>query len=161
MRRRCRGASPLGSCVCGLGMRARQFGVRLTETGATFRLWAPAARRVDLLLDRPHPMSRGADGWFATEVAGVTPGGRYKYRIDDEVDVPDPASDFQPEDVAGPSEVIDQAAYRWRASDWRGGGGGGGGGVGNPVWAGSPPAHPPAPGGGGPPPRGAPAPRGP
>jgi len=50
----------------------------------------------------------------------VKPGARYKYRIDDEIDVPDPASDFQPEDVAGPSEVIDHAAYRWRASDWRG-----------------------------------------
>ena len=34
--------------------------------------------------------------------------------------MPDPASAFQPEDVFGPSEVIDHAAYRWRAADWRG-----------------------------------------
>jgi maltooligosyltrehalose trehalohydrolase len=101
-------------------MKARQFGVGLTENGATFRLWAPAAKRVDLLLDKPHAMSRGGDGWFSAEVAGVRAGARYKYRIDDEIDVPDPASDFQPEDVAGPSEVIDHAAYRWRARDWRG-----------------------------------------
>jgi malto-oligosyltrehalose trehalohydrolase len=101
-------------------MKTRQFGVRLTEKGATFRLWAPAAKRVDLLLDQPHAMSRGADGWFSAEVAGVRAGARYKYRIDDEIDVPDPASDFQPDDVAGPSEVIDHAAYRWRARDWRG-----------------------------------------
>ena len=47
-------------------------------------------------------------------------GTRYKFRIDDEIDVPDPASAFQPEDVSGPSEVIDHAAYRWRATDWRG-----------------------------------------
>jgi malto-oligosyltrehalose trehalohydrolase len=101
-------------------MKARQFGVRLTESGAIFRLWAPAAKRVDLLLDQSHAMSRGADGWFAAEVAGVRPGARYKYRIDGDIDVPDPASDFQPEDVAGPSEVIDHAAYRWRTRDWHG-----------------------------------------
>ncbi len=34
--------------------------------------------------------------------------------------MPDPASAFQPEDVSGPSEVIDHASYRWRATDWRG-----------------------------------------
>ena len=44
-------------------------------------------------------------------------GARYKFRIDDEIDVPDPASAFQPEDVSGPSEVIDHAAYRWRATE--------------------------------------------
>jgi maltooligosyltrehalose trehalohydrolase len=50
----------------------------------------------------------------------VKAGARYKFRIDDDIDVPDPASDFQPEDVFGPSEVIDHAAYPWRASTWRG-----------------------------------------
>ncbi len=34
--------------------------------------------------------------------------------------MPDPGSDFQPEDVSGPSEVIDHCAYVWRAKDWRG-----------------------------------------
>ena len=44
----------------------------------------------------------------------------YKFRIDDEIDVPDPASAFQPDDVFGPSEVIDHDAFAWRAGDWRG-----------------------------------------
>ena len=39
------------------------------------------------------------------------PGTRYRFRIDDEIEVPDPASHFQPDDVHGPSEVIDHA-YR-------------------------------------------------
>ena len=65
---------------------------RLTPDGASFRLWAPAAKRVDLLLDKPHPMQRGDDGWFAADIAGVKAGARYKFRIDDEIDVPDPAS---------------------------------------------------------------------
>ena len=101
-------------------MNERQFGARLTADGASFRLWAPAAKRVDLLLEKPQPMRRGEDGWFSADIAGVKAGARYKFRIDDEIDVPDPASAFQPDDVSGPSEVIDHDAYRWRAADWRG-----------------------------------------
>ena len=101
-------------------MSGRQFGARLTAEGASFRLWAPAARRVDLLLEISHPLKRGEDGWFAADVAGVKAGDHYRFRIDNEIDIPDPASAFQPDDVFGPSELIDHSAYRWRASDWRG-----------------------------------------
>ena len=69
---------------------------------------------------KSYPLRRGADGWFSADIAGVTAGARYKFRIDDEIDVPDPASAFQPDDVSGPSEVIDHAAYKWRATNWRG-----------------------------------------
>jgi maltooligosyltrehalose trehalohydrolase len=99
---------------------SRQFGARLNANGASFRLWAPKANHVEVQLDRAYPLGRGEGGWFACDVAGVKAGARYNFRIDDEIDVPDPASAFQPEDVFGPSEVIDHSAYRWRASDWRG-----------------------------------------
>jgi maltooligosyltrehalose trehalohydrolase len=101
-------------------MNARQFGPELRSDGTRFRLWAPAAKRVDLLLETTHPMTRGDDGWFSAEISAVATGARYKFRIDREIDVPDPASAFQPEDVFGPSEVIDHAAYPWRAAGWRG-----------------------------------------
>ncbi|HEY4834804.1 MAG TPA: malto-oligosyltrehalose trehalohydrolase [Bradyrhizobium sp.] len=101
-------------------MSERQFGARLTADGASFRLWAPAAQRVDLLLEKSFPLQRSRDGWFRADIAGVKAGARYKFRIDDEIDVPDPASAFQPDDVFGPSEVIDHAGFPWRASDWRG-----------------------------------------
>ena len=101
-------------------MNGRQFGPVLTKDGTRFRLWAPAAKRVDVVLEQPHVLKRGDDGWFSADIAGVKAGTRYKFRIDDEIDVPDPASDFQPEDVFGPSEVIDHEAFAWRASAWRG-----------------------------------------
>jgi malto-oligosyltrehalose trehalohydrolase len=101
-------------------MNERQFGASLTADGASFRLWAPAAKRVDLLLDRPYSLKRGEDGWFVADISGAKAGARYRFRIDDEIDVPDPASAFQPDDVFGPSELIDHSSYRWRASDWRG-----------------------------------------
>jgi maltooligosyltrehalose trehalohydrolase len=101
-------------------MNSATFGPLLTARGAIFRLWAPAARRVDVVLDRAHPLQRGEDGWFSAEIAGVKAGAHYLFRIDDAIDVPDPASAFQPQDIAGPSEVIDHDAYPWRAVEWRG-----------------------------------------
>jgi len=102
-------------------MSDAQFGAKMGRDGTSFRLWAPAAKRVDLVLEkRPTAMRRGEAGWFSLDVAGSGAGARYRFRIDDEIDVPDPASAFQPEDVFGPSEVIDHGAFEWRAKDWRG-----------------------------------------
>ena len=102
-------------------MNERQFGASLTTNGTSFRLWATAAKRVDLLLQgKSYPLRRGDGGWFSADISGVKAGARYKFRIDDDIDVPDPASGFQPQDVSGPSEVIDHASYRWRATQWRG-----------------------------------------
>ncbi len=102
-------------------MNERHFGARLTPHGTEFRLWAPAARRVDLLLEgERHILASAKPGWFEINVASAKAGMRYKFRVDDDIDVPDPASAFQPEDVFGPSEVIDHASYNWRATNWRG-----------------------------------------
>ena len=93
------------------------FGPLRTSEGVTFRLWAPAARSVDVLLDKPVPMTRRGDWFFAT-VPGAEAGTRYSFRIDGELDIPDPGSHFQPDDVAGPSEVIDHD-FAWQ-TEWRG-----------------------------------------
>jgi malto-oligosyltrehalose trehalohydrolase len=65
-------------------------------------------------------MRRDEDGWATIVVPGARPGARYRYRIDGALDVPDPASRYQPEDVHGPSEVVDPAAFRWTDQAWRG-----------------------------------------
>jgi maltooligosyltrehalose trehalohydrolase len=102
-------------------MSDRRFGATPGKDGTSFRLWAPGAKRVDLVLEKkPLRMQRENDGWYSLHVADSSAGARYKFRIDDEIDVPDPASSFQPEDVFGPSEVIDHKAYEWRTTDWRG-----------------------------------------
>jgi malto-oligosyltrehalose trehalohydrolase len=101
-------------------MQQRQFGPDITDQGVTFRLWAPAARRVDLLLDRSIAMTRAENGWYSVHVREAAAGTRYRFRIDDELDVPDPASAFQPDDVLGPGEVINHDAYPWRTANWKG-----------------------------------------
>jgi len=96
------------------------FGPALTAAGTTFRLWAPAAKSVELVGDRAARMQPRPDGWHTLEVADARAGTRYKFRIDGELEVADPASAFQPDDVTGPSEVVDHAAYQWHTADWRG-----------------------------------------
>jgi maltooligosyltrehalose trehalohydrolase len=101
-------------------MTAASFGPRLNpQGGVTFRLWAPAAQRVELVLDDFRPMQPQPDGWFELTVPEAGPGTRYRFRVDGGRIVPDPASRFQPEDVHGPSEVVDPH-YAWRAGEWRG-----------------------------------------
>jgi len=102
-------------------MNGSSFGTRLTSDSASFRLWAPAATRVDVLLDGAAlEMRRESDGWFSRDVDEARAGARYRFLIDGQTSVPDPASSFQPDDIAGPSEVIDHQSYVWRATDWRG-----------------------------------------
>ena len=97
-----------------------RFGTELHASGVTFRLWAPAAGRVEVLLDGAHPMQRTTAGWYEATIPGLRAGALYKYRVDGELEVPDPASHFQPRDVSGPSEVIDHERFQWRTSQWRG-----------------------------------------
>ncbi len=101
-------------------MSTRSFGPRLTDKGAMFRLWAPAAGRAEVLVDKSYPMMPEEDGWYSADVPGVSAGTTYRFRVDGETEVPDPGSSFQPDDVNGPSEIVDHATYQWRARDWRG-----------------------------------------
>jgi malto-oligosyltrehalose trehalohydrolase len=101
-------------------IEANPFGPLITPDNVIFRLWAPDAQCVDVMHgDRTHEMRRLDEVWFKLTVPGAKPGDTYKFRIDEEVDVPDPASRFQPDDVNGPSELIDPA-YDWRTAGWAG-----------------------------------------
>jgi maltooligosyltrehalose trehalohydrolase len=94
--------------------------------GTTFRVWAPAAARVDLALESSgraadrRAMRRDAQGYFTVTCADVAPGRRYRYAIDDRGVFPDPASRWQPEGVHGPSAVVDAQAFAWTDRQWRG-----------------------------------------
>src|SRR5687768_5778715 len=97
------------------------FGAELSDGGARFALWAPTAREVSLILDgRRVSMPEEDDGWRRIVIPDTRAGARYRFLIDGNLEVPDPASRFQPEDVFGPSEVVDPRAYEWQVADWKG-----------------------------------------
>ena len=93
----------------------------LADGGVRYRLWAPGARSVDLVTGgRTKPMRAHGAGWYELVDRDAGPGTLYQYRIDAKQLVPDPASRFQPQDVDGPSEVIDPRRYPWKDAGWKG-----------------------------------------
>ncbi|MCK0195805.1 malto-oligosyltrehalose trehalohydrolase [Ancylobacter sp. 6x-1] len=85
---------------------APRFGPLVTGRGTLFRLWAPGADGVELLLDGASPaaMMRDAAGMFMRDVPAAGPGTAYMFRVAGH-DVPDPASRGQRVDVEGWSVV--------------------------------------------------------
>jgi maltooligosyltrehalose trehalohydrolase len=103
------------------------FGAELMPEGQVrFRLWAPAAHEVELMLyrgaDETRALKMGAQpgGWFELVTGEAHAGSRYRYRIDQKTEVPDPASRSNPDDIQGPSQVVDPEAFQWDDDAWRG-----------------------------------------
>ncbi|MET0250352.1 MAG: malto-oligosyltrehalose trehalohydrolase [Sphingobium sp.] len=84
-----------------------------------FRLWAPDRDAVMLEIDgaAPQPMIAAHDGWFTVNARAVD-GTRYRFRLDADLAVPDPASRRQSGGVHGWSVVT--ALPRRTPSGWRG-----------------------------------------
>jgi maltooligosyltrehalose trehalohydrolase len=103
---------------------ALPFGAEFMADGtARFRVWAPVERSLALAVEGlpgTLPMASRDDGWFELATERVRPGARYRFTLADGMAVPDPASRFQPNDVHGPSQLLDPCAYAWRTPDWKG-----------------------------------------
>jgi maltooligosyltrehalose trehalohydrolase len=86
-----------------------------------FALWAPDAFYVSVELEdgQSLPMLPQDDGWFVVK-ARCPAGTRYRYNIDGELEVPDPASRAQAGDLDRHSVVVDPLAYEWRHTTWHG-----------------------------------------
>src|SRR5437868_11435645 len=95
-----------------------------------FRVWAPKARDVDLVVEENagknaprtfYSLAREEDGYFSGS-ANVGAGGLYRFRLnknDDQL-YPDPASRYQPEGPHGPSGVVDPREFQWSDENWSG-----------------------------------------
>ena len=86
-----------------------------------FTLWAPDARAVEVEFDNGlrQPMAAETDGWFQATLP-ASPGTLYRFIINGELKVPDPASRAQHDDVHGYSKVVDHSGFHWRQQDWAG-----------------------------------------
>ena len=93
----------------------------LPDGRTRFRLWAPDRTELTLEVDGDgsFPMERGEDGWFAVDAAAAS-GARYRFRLDADTAVPDPAARAQQGGVHGWSVITDPGAYRWRRPEWKG-----------------------------------------
>lgn len=88
-----------------------------------FTVWAPRVERLQLEILDPEPrllgMTPAGGGMWRAEADGLAHGQRYRYVLNGETRRPDPAGQWQPEGVHGPSAVVDHDAYAWRHPDFR------------------------------------------
>lgn len=93
----------------------------LNGSTTRFTLWAPDAQSVSLIIVGGPTLAMHAeeDGWYRLD-APYGAGTLYRFLIDGELQVPDPASRAQAGDVHDPSVVVDPHDYLWRHDDWRG-----------------------------------------
>ncbi len=95
-----------------------------SQTGEThFRVWAPQRRIVTVTFEdgrKSISLEREQQGYFSGFASGVVSGAKYKYGLDGEEPVPDPASRFQPAGPHGYSEVVDPNAFTWADGHWKG-----------------------------------------
>ena len=93
--------------------------------GAHARVWAPACRSIEVLLERAGggrqtvQLDREEHGFFSGAV-DARAGDRYWLRLDGDRLRPDPASRFQPDGPHGPSQIVDPSAFPWSDGAWRG-----------------------------------------
>ena len=99
----------------------------IAEDEAHFRVWAPKASKVDVVLEdvadakaKFYPLMAEPDGYFSGAVK-VSAGARYRFRVNvGENFYPDPASRFQPDGPHGSSSIVDPTNFRWSDEQWPG-----------------------------------------
>jgi maltooligosyltrehalose trehalohydrolase len=98
----------------------RPVGAFYSDTKTSFVIWAPNHESVELFLGGQAFSLRKDDfGYWQTDVENVKAGDNYMFKIDQGVQIPDPASLYQPEGVHGASAVVDRA-FGWNDHEWRG-----------------------------------------
>jgi maltooligosyltrehalose trehalohydrolase len=109
------------------GVYNRRFpvGAEPATGGVYSRIWAPEAKRVELLIgagdSQPEELEPEAQGYFSGFAPGCAAGDLYRFRLDGrEQLLPDPASRFQPEGPFGPSMIVDASQFEWHDGQWNG-----------------------------------------
>ena len=92
-----------------------------------FRVWAPKAGSVDLVLEASTEESpsqtflalEAEEGGYFSGDANAGAGTRYWFRVNNNF-YPDPASRFQPDGPHGSSCIVDPTRFQWSDSQWPG-----------------------------------------
>ncbi len=94
------------------------------ERECEFVVWAPFANSVQIKIVSPEKciiqMEKESKGYWKKMVEGIIPDTLYFYLLNKQIERPDPASNYQPQGVDGPSQVVDHKSFKWEDERWRG-----------------------------------------
>lgn len=104
-------------------MQQRTIGVKRDKSGmASVSLWAPDAEEVAINMTSKNlklPLEKSDFGYWKLHTNEIEVGDAYKFVLNNEKELPDPASRYQPEGVHGHSEVVDLEGFSWSDSAWK------------------------------------------
>ncbi|WP_448265430.1 malto-oligosyltrehalose trehalohydrolase [Nostoc sp. DSM 114159] len=88
-----------------------------------FTVWSPLLDSVTVKILTPEeqliPLKPQSEGYWHTKVNDVYPGTLYRYVLNGQDNFADPASQYQPEGVHGPSQIVDPF-FEWTDEGWTG-----------------------------------------
>ncbi|WP_374949207.1 malto-oligosyltrehalose trehalohydrolase [Mucilaginibacter sp.] len=100
-----------------------QPGISFIEDGkARVHIWAPNTETVSVLLPEQNltlPLEKNERGYFGLVTDKILPGQLYRFVLNGNKELPDPASLSQPQGVHGPSQAVDVKSMAWTDHAWQ------------------------------------------
>ena len=104
-------------------MQSKTPGIRFNADGqADVVLWSPDVEKAEIVLFNTHerlPLKSDDMGYWQLSTPAINSGDYYKFLLDDDKELPDPASLSQPDGVHGPSQAINLKQFNWTDSNWQ------------------------------------------
>jgi len=107
------------------GLIDMKVGARLQTNGrCQFSLWAPFAEKVEVHIVAPNneliALAKDSEGYWSVETDRCVHNCRYLFRINGDVERPDPASNYQQDGVHNASQIVDHSRFEWTDKSWSG-----------------------------------------
>lgn len=107
-------------------MQSERFysaGPEFIESGVHFKVWAPASRKVEVIIQDkigPFEMNDEPGGYKSLVIPSAKAGDLYWFKLDDGKTYPDPCSRAQPFGPHGPSQLVNSKTFLWNDYEWKG-----------------------------------------
>ncbi len=100
-----------------------KIGAEINSDGScNFVVWSPKAKILSLKIiaeEKYFDMQEEEHGYWRSLIDKIAPDAKYFYKIDNELERPDPASNFQPDGVHGASQIVDHNFFEWSDLNWK------------------------------------------
>ncbi|WP_321404733.1 alpha-amylase family glycosyl hydrolase [Maridesulfovibrio sp.] len=106
-------------------MNKKHFGARLQEDGkCSFRIFAPLAQDVKIKVQRQQEfieeMIPAKYGFYETTLEKISSGDQYSFVLDNGLNMPDPASQWQPIGQSNCSTIVNHHLFDWKGDIFSG-----------------------------------------